>query len=998
MPLLRDPFTAPEAYTIGVGAQDKPDPAFLETLGAAFRYENLIGSALSSARMDIPTAEFHKVDPEYNPFDDIQGYEDFADRFEQSYNARATAAIKADIDRERQDRDTLDRAGMTGFALSAGASILDPTILLPGGAFVRSGKLGYSVGRSALAVGGAAAAGVAVQEAGLQSIQETRTATESALAVGGSAILGGLVGAAGAKFLSKGDWSKLSTRLEEEIAEDVPNPREIAETIVSRMQSVGAASVEDVKLDDLGVGGPKVARVVAQVTDSLRLNPGVQSMMSPSKEMRKAYAQLVDNPIYSTMNMEGRSLGPDVENLVKQYQRGAMAEWTIAARQGFKAAKKAGFQGTRDDFMARVAQAGRKGDVDPMGDEFVTKAAQDARAKIFDPLLEKAQQAGLLPEDVKVTTAASYVTRFWNRQRLIGEEARFKDIARKWLRQEIAKVPEDARPDFINDADVRDYIEEIVASIFNNLTGRGTGDIPEWIVPVRRGPLKERTFSIPDNLVEDFLENDMELILRRYTRSVPAEIELANKFGSPDMKDTIKSIREEYAKLREAAADKPKEIAKLEAREAQDIQNLEAFRDMIRGTYRAADENSDWSRITRAALTWNYIRLLGGVTLTSLTDTSRLIGEHGIRATMREALPALVSNIKAVKISRADAKALGAVTETVLNSRLATLMELNDPYRYGSRYERFLSNVSNGFSRATGLSWWNDTMKTMASVMTQNRMARNAIGWASAGKNEKAFMAMLGINEDMAQRIAAQLEKHGVQEQGVWGANVRLWDDEPAARAWASALNKSVDKTIVTKGVADQPLWTRTNWGKLIFQFRSFMLASHQRVLISGLQNDQHRLAEMLVIGTSIGMLISYLKYIERGDFEQAERLLDNPGLWVSDGLDRSGILGIPYDISNTAEKLGLPGFTSAVQAIAGDEDRGGTVSRYASRGAIGALAGPSSGIIEDLVMITNQLSKGDLKESGANALIRQVPGATLPGARTAVQLGLKPWLKEAAD
>ncbi|MDE4620635.1 hypothetical protein [Sinorhizobium meliloti] len=383
-----------------------------------------------------------------------------------------------------------------------------------------------------------------------------------------------------------------------------------------------------------------------------------------------------------------------------------------------------------------------------------------------------------------------------------------------------------------------------------------------------------------------------------------------------------------------------------------------------------------------------------GMVLSSLTDAARLVGVHGVRATMREAVPGLVKGIKAAQINKADAKALGAVTERVLQSRLASLADLQDPYRYGSKFERYLSNASNVFTKATGLGWWNDTMKTMASVMTQNRMMRNALNYAGADAREKAYMAYLGIDEDMAQRIAGQFRKHGVEEDGIYGANVGDWDDDLAARAWGAALNKDVDRTIITKGVADTPLWMKTNWGKLIMQFKSFGLASHQRVLIAGLQERPHRLAEQMVFATAIGMLVAWLKYKERGDDEEAERLLNNPGLWIADGLDRTGILSLPFEISNTAEKVvGVGGISGAFSALAGDEDRGGTVSRYANRGALGAVLGTSAGLFEDLATIAEQLSAGDLKKSGVNAMLRQLPGATLPGVRTAIHVGAKPLL-----
>jgi hypothetical protein len=422
---------------------------------------------------------------------------------------------------------------------------------------------------------------------------------------------------------------------------------------------------------------------------------------------------------------------------------------------------------------------------------------------------------------------------------------------------------------------------------------------------------------------------------------------------------------------------------------------------MIRGTYRSAEEGSDWSKLTRAAMTWNYMRLLGGVTISSLTDASRVIGVHGLRATFSEALPALVSGLQAAKISRGDARRLGVVAESVLQSRLSSLADLNDPYAYGSRFERYLSNASHAFTRATGLSWWNDTMKTVASVMTQNRILKNSLvgDYSKLNKYERAYMGFLGIDETMSQRIAQQFEKHGAKEGGILGANVYEWDDILAQRTYAAALAKDVDRTIVTKGVSDTPLWMKTNWGKMIMQFKSFGLASHQRVLIAGLQERPHRFLEQMAMSTSIGMMVAYLKFVERGEFEEAERLLANPGLWISDGLDRTGILSLPFEVSNTAEKLGLPfGITTAAQKIAGDEDQGGTVSRYAQRDKLGVIMGPTAGMFKDLSDIAEQMSKGELKKSGANAIIRMLPGGTLPGVKSAIHVGLKPAVHDAVE
>jgi hypothetical protein len=1369
---------------------DAPDPSFMETLGSAFRQENTVASTLANPRLDYSLDKLTAVDPTYDPYKDLKGYEDHADLFEDVYNSNAAAALKSQIDQERKDRATLAQSGWTGTFLSLGASLIDLPTLLPGGALVQEGKLGYNAVRSALAVGAAAGVSTAAQEAALHANQATRTKTESALAIGGSVILGGILGGGLSRLFTRSEWSRVSKSLEEDLSGEVANPNAVVDQMVKRAQAAGAQSVDDLTpaLEEMGIGGPKIAQIVANTSAAARINPGIRTLLSPSAKVRETYLKMVDNPVYTSMNMEGKSLGPDVENLVKIYNRGAYGQWKRLADAEYIAYRKSlgqnavtarlpasGEMMTKTQFMEAVAKAGRRNDTDINGNEFVTRAAKAARERIFDPLLKTAVESKLLPEDVKTTTAASYVTRLWNRERLIGEEPRFRQIAREYfdaelnkvqlaqeetrlgnkvvktmsvddryqqafdrlsqieerlsarqkvregklgrvkaeesrrfdvlrgrapkevvdalrsgaeddtlvkfakearkaenvkraktpvlsilkkrggvrigssldaelrnmgispktvpglfrtdggrgaadniiarehdvfdnfktdengyisqndvleaVRQEMAGSPvrssadeaeianaeamsanvenwletiglpknatikqirermsevlgqegalddvdmkisrlnqeieefdqvtdkirndklvseseakniadeltkledeinasadlartspkigimvdyakarrdygkaryDQARvetrmkalqrldadgkltseldlelaklekelpeikervakateksdklkpmlpkqtqdlPEFISDADRADYIDEVISEVFNNLTGKGKGDVPEWLVPLKRGPLKERTFNIPDEKIEDFLSNDAEMILRRYSRSMAADIELTKRFGRSDLKDQLEAITKDYEGLRKEAKT-PAERAKLDKAEERDVKHLTAFRDMLRGTYQASDRSSGWSAITNAALTWNYMRLLGGVTLSSITDAARPPAVHGLRATMSEALPILTSNLKSVQIARQDAKDFGTVAEQVMQARFASMADLRDPYRYGNRYERFLDNAANIFTKATGIGWWTDTMNMISSVMTENRILKNALNWGGMDKAEKAYMGFLGIDEDMATRIADQFKRHGIEEKGIRGANAREWDDIEAYRAMGAALNKDVDRTIIKPGMGDKPLWMKTNTGRLIMQFKTFGLASHQRMLMLGLQERPRRLLESMIFGTVLGMMASYAKMVERGDYEKAQNLLDNPGKWIGDGMDRWGGLFLPFEITNTADKVSASlgganlSIPAGISAVAGDKDHSGSVTRYQSRDPLGAVLGPTAGLFSDLAAIYAAVTKGERTRSATNAALRQIPGGSLPGIRTIMNSAVKPALQ----
>ena len=66
----------------------------------------------------------------------------------------------------------------------------------------------------------------------------------------------------------------------------------------------------------------------------------------------------------------------------------------------------------------------------------------------------------------------------------------------------------------------------------------------DWIT--NASSTKARTFEIPDNLIDDFLDNDVESVLRHHTRTMGMDIELTRTFGDIDIADLIKAVEDDY--------------------------------------------------------------------------------------------------------------------------------------------------------------------------------------------------------------------------------------------------------------------------------------------------------------------------------------------------------------------------------------------------------------------------------------------------------------------
>lgn len=133
----------------------------------------------------------------------------------------------------------------------------------------------------------------------------------------------------------------------------------------------------------------------------------------------------------------------------------------------------------------------------------------------------------------------------------------------------------------------------------------------------------------------------------------------------------------------------------------------------------------------------------------------------------------------------------------ILANRLATLAEINDPYSLSSPFEKFLENSSVGFSKMTGILHWNDFQKSIASVMTQNRILENAEkaavkGFDSLPKREQAYMGFLGLNEARTEELGKMFATYGDNLEGVRVANTEKWGDEGEVlkRAYAIRLRQ----------------------------------------------------------------------------------------------------------------------------------------------------------------------------------------------------------------
>jgi hypothetical protein len=992
------------------GMAEQSPALFSEVIPSAFRINNDVVSMLVSNSIKHVSDDY---DLNFYPADHLGEYEGTDAEFSllQAKNAAHMDAIKQDYERETADREILANSGWEITANMA-AGILSPTVFLPAGAIIKGAK-GANMIRSAgntAAMGGLA---MGISETALQASQQTRTMEESTFAVASGAVLGGILGAGVAK-LSRSQFDDLAKKLDGDLAK------------MQKPQDAGAAAAPTFTREELGIMGAGAAGL-SRATRVI--NPFNRLMNSPFKSAVETFQRMAEIPLKIEANADGRTLGLAAETEIKLYEKG-MADAYVSIQDGYKALKKrekaAGLRPTDfKEFRERISYAMRNGDVDELGSEEVTRAARSIRSGVFDRLKKEAIELGMLPEDIEAKFADTYLTRMWHKDKLVMNSTEARAMFRRWAERKVnievdritnamrrvqddiakgGKAAEAARKSLTkmeqelnsfrnatNDG-FDEYIEDVVEEVYRKLTGVGDNEVPDFIAPITRGPLKAKLLDIMDNEAAPFLENDIGTIVNSYTRQMGSEVALTRQFGRADLKDQFKALDDEYSEMVKGAGDNETLKKSLKKEYEANKKDLQDMRDLLRGTYRRSkDPDGIWAQAATVTKDVQYMSKMGGVTISSLPDMFRVAMVNGFENAFGDLLGRLKLPKELKKMQADDLREAGLLYEAVLSSRLSTLADVSDPYARGTALTRFTGQMASGFSKLTMINAWNDMMKQWAASVTQNKALRLAGDMASGkiGAKDRTYMAYLGIDADVAKVIQQQFAKHGRKEGGIFISGIRNWDNtrevEHAARIFNGALRKEADTAIVSRGASEVPSFANSTFGGLAIQFRSFTFSAHQRVLMRGLQDADANTAASVVMMVAGGMMVAAIKKAERDvsiglrGGKKEEDLEDwSSSKWLVEGIDRSGVFSLLWEANNIYEKAGGYGITQMIGQP--------PASRFASRNIAGAFLGPTMGTVADMGSVVGLLSSPatgrDVTKADVRAVRNLIPFQNLVGLR----------------
>ncbi len=488
-------------------------------------------------------------------------------------------------------------------------------------------------------------------------------------------------------------------------------------------------------------------------------------------------------------------------------------------------------------------------------------------------------------------------------------------------------------------------------------------------------PFKARKLIIDQLQASPWHITDIQKLAEMHNRAMVPAIKLqqfAKKFGYKDINDALlgmgDSLRQEFDKAVEGKTGK--EAQKLRAQYDSAVKDMTATVQLLQGVYGQGFNvlNSQGAEFLNNMLNWNYTRMLGHMTIASLPDLGLLVMRNGLMTTLAQGIGQSFSVVK--KISKNDIRALGYAVETELATQFKSYVEHNGLSTNPSPFTKGLNSLTRNFGNLSMMNPWQDMIQNMAGHMAINKIL-NIVHKSIDGKatqKELTNIARLGISQENFADIA-KFTKDNVYN-GTRFADWTNWDiktgsESNALKSFQAAVSKSIDEVSIVPNLGDKPLALQQKgfWGgdipRLMFQFKSFMLAATNRILYAGIQNKGDI---NLYLGIVSMMGLGMLGYTTSSFLRGSEPDLSPKNL-LREGLDRSSVLGIFGEGINIGQKM----------------FQLGEVSRYKSRDSIGSVLGPTGGSVSDLVKLFNKINplssaKGEWTTKDAEVVMRLMP------------------------
>lgn len=949
-------------------------PGFTDVFKASVAENNTAVNAIrlaDEALIDDTNDETFSLGKELDLEDNLD-LRPYAEAFVKANNKGQFDYIANNI-RQRNERIKTfeESSGVDYIAGMLAAELVDP-VNWPSfgiGSMAKVGKRLHVAKKAAIGAGAFGAAGT-VQEGLSVAALPSKPVSEGVINVLAQTAVGGLLGAGigivtrpGRKLAQEEVKAAMtgSAKPRYRVKQDAEGNVEVTPL---EARSAGAAEVEATDLSGEALSGrvaEQVLRFGSLGTNALRTLP-MRGLLSVSDKMHELTNKLMEHNLFINKELEGISRGNVTQKLMlqdefvnssitSQYNK-LYLDYTGVGRfrSSIESLRPEG-KITEREFSARVHRAlSEDGYVDKI--DQVNKAANILKKRL-DEVTEQLQSVGKLAEDVDKVALRKALTRSFNKSALLDPALKAK-VRGKMVRhfQKFDTLGNKRAADLAED-DALKIADDALDNIERN--GSNLVKIADEMVRNRRVFNQSDLLFVPDEVVDDIVDKDAIKVFNgiadRASRIVRTNQGL-NELGYSSLKDIHEALNKEAADKLKLLDPNSKEAIKIKENLAEDLELADGMYKALMGQIRKPSKIDPYINTLK---NYQYVRLLGGVTLTSLGEPFMAVFRAGFVDTFKHAWLPYFKNIKTATLARDQLNDLTGAMEFESNAILKHMGE-DLPYdqaRPHTWWESLSANMSTAHSSLSGINWFTGSGRRIAGqVGTANiiRMLRKV----EKTDLEVAKLANLGIGKADYEKVLKEINSKVEEYDGSFILNPGKWEDTDALNIMKQAIQSHIESMVLRPNISSKPLWTQeTAVGSLLWQFKSFMTkvtgsltANAAQRMSMGDLTAYTGLMTLLAAGTAIYALKEKIKGREVEDINDL----------ILGGLIHSGVLGLAA--------------TSVLELHRGLNSYGG---RFADDQIRGLLLGPAVGTIKDVTKFATGLGDG-VDEKDADNFIKLLP------------------------
>jgi len=417
------------------------------------------------------------------------------------------------------------------------------------------------------------------------------------------------------------------------------------------------------------------------------------------------------------------------------------------------------------------------------------------------------------------------------------------------------------------------------------------------------GPLAQKRLDLDDaQLVElGLIEGNVNNWMNHYVSRTAPIIETARMFGDGKAQKHIDDIIAEVHERAEAETNpRKKKILETEAERGRVAMN--DLRDIVHGVYQIPDNPSAITgRVLRSLRNFNILGSMGRSVMMAMGDIGNVVVSQGFLRSMGHAVEHFAAGITDgnIKMMRDEVDLAGSVSEVILGMRYHQMTDAGAVIGSSTRFERGLAGASQRFFLLNLLGPWTDMARRFSGGMLQSKIIENSRLWKAGtlAKEEQKILSRLGINRQQAIQFANEWEASGsLQHKQMFIANTEGWVSETAKRTFRAAMNTEINRMVPTPGAVDKPkALLKSDWWKVIGQYRGFSIAATHRIMGAGLHTKGASKYSGFASMIGIAMMVDSFKrpdYIKMPIEEQVLR-----------AVELSAVTGIILDLNDTIER-----------------------------------------------------------------------------------------------